>query len=54
MLVEPAGYEALFQELRADLQATDEKKILIFVSTAECDSVCAVRTLQVRTPRRLL
>jgi hypothetical protein len=47
MLVEPQGYQALFQELRADLQSTDEKKVLVFVSTAECDSVCAARILQV-------
>ena len=50
MLVEPHGYQALFQELRADLQSTDDKKVLVFVSTAECDSVCAARILQVLLP----
>lgn len=48
MLKEPHEYEALFQEVKADLQNSEEKKVLIFVSTSECDSVCAVRILQVR------
>jgi hypothetical protein len=47
MLKQPDEYEALFQEVKADLQSSDEKKVLIFVSTADCDSVCAVRLLQV-------
>ncbi len=47
MLKEPHEYEALFQEVKGDLQSSDEKKLLIFVSTATCDSVCAVRLLQV-------
>ncbi|EIE25746.1 CDC45-like protein [Coccomyxa subellipsoidea C-169] len=46
MLKEPHEYEALFQEVKADLQNSEEKKVLIFVSTSECDSVCAVRILQ--------
>lgn len=48
MLKEPHEYEALFQQVKADLQNSEEKKVLIFVSTSECDSVCAVRILQVR------
>lgn len=47
MLREPHEYEALFQQVKADLQNSEEKKVLIFVSTTECDSVCAVRILQV-------
>ena len=50
MLREPQEYEALFQELKADLQNSEEKNVLVFASTAECDSVCAVRILQVRAP----
>lgn len=47
MLKEPQEYESVFQELKADLQNSEEKNVLVFVSTAECDSVCAVRILQV-------
>lgn len=47
MLTEPNEYGALFQQIKADLQNSEEKKVLIFVSTSECDSVCAVRVLQV-------
>ncbi|CAL8469810.1 g9352 [Coccomyxa elongata] len=46
MLTEPNEYGALFQQIKADLQNSEEKKVLIFVSTSECDSVCAVRVLQ--------
>ncbi len=54
MLREPQEYEAVFQELKADLQNSEEKNVLVFASTAECDSVCAVRILQVRADCKLL
>jgi hypothetical protein len=49
MLVEPNHFEELFDgALRDDLASSEDKKLVVFVSTGEADSVCATRILQVR------
>jgi hypothetical protein len=49
MLVEPGHFEELFDgALRDDLASSEDKKLVVFVSTGEADSVCATRILQVR------
>ena len=49
MLVEPTQFEELFDgALRDDLASSEDKKLVVFVSTGEADSVCATRILQVR------
>lgn len=48
MLVAPGQFEELFDgALREDLASSEDKKLLVFVSTGEADSVCATRILQV-------
>lgn len=45
----PGQFEELFDgALREDLASSEDKKLLVFVSTGEADSVCATRILQVR------
>lgn len=52
MLVEPNQFEELFDgALRDDLASSEDKKLVVFVSTGEADSVCATRILQVRVLR---
>lgn len=47
MLVAPGQFEELFDgALREDLASSEDKKLLVFVSTGEADSVCATRILQ--------
>ncbi len=55
MLVAPSQFEELYDgALREDLASSEDKKLLVFVSTGEADSVCATRILQVRaTPQCL-
>lgn len=49
MLVAPSQFEELFDgALLEDLASSEDKKLLVFVSTGEADSVCATRILQVR------
>lgn len=49
MLVAPSQFEELYDgALREDLASSEDKKLLVFVSTGEADSVCATRILQVR------
>ena len=47
MLIGPQSYEHTFRDIQQSLQSSDEKNVIICASTAECDSVCAVRILQV-------
>lgn len=47
MLVGPDQYEEVYLGLREELHASEQKKVLVFVATDSCDSVCAVKTLQV-------
>jgi len=47
MLTGPQNYEQTFRDIQLSLQSSDEKNVIICASTAECDSVCGVRILQV-------
>ncbi len=47
MLIGPQSYEHTFRDIQQSLQSSDEKNVIICASTAECDSVCGVRILQV-------
>ena len=49
MIVGPDKFEELWERgVKADLAESEDKKLLIFVSSTEADSVCAVHILQVR------
>ena len=50
MLVGPDLYEKVYSNLREEVQTSEQKKVLVFVATDTCDSVCAVKTLQVMPP----
>ena len=47
MLVGPEHYQQVYESLREDLHDSEEKKVLIFAATDSCDSVCALKVLQV-------
>lgn len=48
MIVGPDKFEELWERgIKADLTESEDKKLLIFVSSTEADSVCAVHILQV-------
>lgn len=46
MLIGPHNYERIFRDIQLSLQSSDEKNVIVFASTSECDSVCGVRILQ--------
>ena len=49
MLATPAEFEDLWNAaIKQDLVDSEDKKLFVFVSTAEADSVCALHILQVR------
>jgi hypothetical protein len=48
MIIFPEQYVPLYEAVKADYHASDDdRKVLVFVSAGEADSVCAVRILQV-------
>ena len=47
MLVPPESYVSVYESIKEDFYHSQEKKVLIFVATDSCDSVCATKTLQV-------
>ncbi len=49
MLVPPEGYVQVYDSIKADFYQSQERKVLVFVATDSCDSVCATKTLQVLT-----
>jgi hypothetical protein len=48
MIIFPEQYVPLYEAVKADYHASEDRKVLVFVSAGEADSVCAVRILQVR------
>ena len=51
MLATPAEFEDLWNAaIKQDLVDSEDKKLFVFVSTAEADSVCALHILQVSQP----
>ena len=53
LLERPQFREAFYGAVRDDaLDNEADKKLLVFVSTAEADSVCAIRILSVRHTRQ--
>ena len=47
MLVPPEQYVQVYDSIKDDFYNSQERKVLIFVATDSCDSVCATKTLQV-------
>lgn len=47
MLVGPEDYQDVYDVLKSDVHTSEDKSVLIFVATDSCDSVCAVKVLQV-------
>lgn len=47
MLVKPDAYSEVYENLKQELHNSSDKQVLIFVATDSCDSVCAVKVLQV-------
>ena len=48
MLISPLDFVQLYDTIKQETFDSAERKVTIFVSTSECDSVCAVRLLQVK------
>lgn len=48
MIIFPEQYVQLYEAVKADAYASDDRKVVVFASAGEADSVCAVRILQVR------
>ena len=44
----PEQYVPLYEAVKADAYQSDDRKVIVFVSASEADSVAAVRILQVR------
>lgn len=49
MILLPSQWHDLYSGIREDTHNSSEKKISIFVSGSDCDSICALKVLQVRT-----
>ena len=47
MLVPSRDYAPAYEALKTELHQSNEKKVLVFVATTCCDSVCTVKILQV-------
>ena len=47
MLVVPEEYANVYRAIQEDIHNSEEKHVTIFVATDSCDSVCAVKVLQV-------
>ena len=52
MIIFPEQYVPLYEAVKADYHASEDRKVLVFVSAGEADSVCAVRMLQVNEAER--
>jgi len=48
MIIFPEQYVPLYEAVKADAYQSDDRKVIVFVSASEADSVVAVRILQVR------
>ena len=51
MIIFQEQYVPLYEAVKADYHASEDRKVLVFVSAGEADSVCAVRILQVSLGR---
>jgi hypothetical protein len=49
MIIYREQYGHLYEGIKSDFPSSEDKKLIIFVSAAECDSVCALRLLTVST-----
>ena len=49
MIIFPEQYVPLYEAVKADAYQSDDRKVIVFVSASEADSVAAVRILQVRS-----
>ena len=52
MIVGLDDCELLYDAIKQDSSGSEEKHVLIYVSTEEVDSVCALGVLQVASPPR--
>ena len=48
MLTGPEDFRELWEAIKHEMACSEEQKVTIFVSTQDCDSVCAIRMLQAR------
>ncbi len=47
MIMHKGQFAHLYEVIKADFPSSEEKKLIVFVSAADCDSVCALRILSV-------
>lgn len=52
MIIFPEQYVPLYEAVKADAYQSDDRKVIVFVSASEADSVAAVRILQVRRRKK--
>eukprot|EP00884_Botryococcus_braunii_P009585 jgi/Botrbrau1/18628/Bobra.0367s0065.1 len=45
MIIHKGQFAHLYEVIKADFPSSEEKKLIVFVSAADCDSVCALRIL---------
>lgn len=51
MLTGPEDFRELWEAIKHEMACSEEQKVTIFVSTQDCDSVCAIRIMQVTLVR---
>ena len=49
MIIDLERLQDMYDAVKTEVCSSEERKVLVYVSTAECDSVCAVRILQARS-----
>lgn len=47
MIVDEHGFAKVYESIIADTNTAEESRVILYVSTENCDSVCACRILQV-------
>jgi hypothetical protein len=48
MIIHKGQFGQLYEGIKSDFPSSEDKKLIVFVSAADCDSVCALRILSVR------
>lgn len=48
MIIHKGLFDTLYEDIKSDFPSSEDKKVIVFVSAADCDSVCALRILSVR------
>jgi hypothetical protein len=47
MIVSPKDFLGVYQSIKVEMNSNKERKLVVYASREECDSVCAVKILQV-------